>query len=357
MKDNLYLDVHILQTLPPSCVNRDDTGSPKTAIYGGVSRARVSSQSWKRAVRKDFLNILNDGNRGYRTKKVEQLIADRIVSLDSSINQEKAQKLADTACSDVGMKGSGKDVLFFVSEKQIQSLAKAIIKAENEEKISQKERKKILENAANISPSIDMALFGRMAASNTLLNIDATCQVAHAISTHAVSNEYDYFTAVDDCQDQDNAGAAYLDTNEYNSSTLYRYATINVREFAKLVEANEVKMGIEAFIEAFALSMPTGKQNSFANRTVPDMVYVTLRRDQPVNLVGAFEKPVYANKEGYVGASVDHLVNYAEKVYTDFVEEPEAAWQVGTNEENFGEKITMKKLPEAVWTSVNSLMQ
>ena len=43
MKKRLYVDFHVLQTVPPSCINRDDTGSPKTAIYGGVTRARVSS--------------------------------------------------------------------------------------------------------------------------------------------------------------------------------------------------------------------------------------------------------------------------------------------------------------------------
>ncbi len=50
----LYVDVHVLQTVPPSNLNRDDAGAPKQAVYGGARRARVSSQAWKRATRKSF---------------------------------------------------------------------------------------------------------------------------------------------------------------------------------------------------------------------------------------------------------------------------------------------------------------
>lgn len=124
---------------------------------------------------------------------------------------------------------------------------------------------------------MDMALFGRMVADDPSLNYDAAAQVAHSISTHAVQNEYDYFTAVDDCQAEDNAGAGHLGTVEYNSSTLYRYATVNVMELAGQLGAEQAAETVRAFGEAFLFSMPTGKQNSFANRTLPDAVYVTIR--------------------------------------------------------------------------------
>lgn len=128
-----------------------------------------------------------------------------------------------------------------------------------------------------------------MVASDPSLNYDAAAQVAHSISTHAVQNEYDYFTAVDDCAPEDNAGAGHLGTVEYNSSTLYRYATVNTAELAEQLGAKEVPGVVRAFADAFIRSMPTGKQNTFANRTLPDAVYVTIRGDQPVNLCGAFE--------------------------------------------------------------------
>ena len=149
--------------------------------------------------------------------------------------------------------------------------------------------KKQYRDALKAAPSMDMALFGRMVADDPSLNYDAAAQVAHSISTHAVQNEYDYFTAVDDCQAEDNAGAGHLGTVEYNSSTLYRYATVNVMELAGQLGAAQAAETVRAFGEAFLFSMPTGKQNTFANRTLPDAVYVTLREDQPVNLCGAFE--------------------------------------------------------------------
>lgn len=150
---------------------------------------------------------------------------------------------------------------------------------------------------------MDMALFGRMVASDPSLNYDAAAQVAHSISTHAVQNEFDYFTAVDDCAPEDSAGAGHLGTVEYNSSTLYRYATVNMVELAHLLGAEKAAQAVRVFGEAFIRSMPTGKQNSFANRTLPDAVYVTLREDQPVNLCGAFEKPVRKSPEGYAEPS------------------------------------------------------
>lgn len=137
--------------------------------------------------------------------------------------------------------------------------------------------KKEYQKALGAAPSMDMALFGRMVADDPSLNYDAAAQVAHSISTHAVQNEYDYFTAVDDCQAEDNAGAGHLGTVEYNSSTLYRYATVNVMELAGQLGAEQAAETVRAFGEAFLFSMPTGKQNSFANRTLPDAVYVTIR--------------------------------------------------------------------------------
>ena len=195
-----------------------------------------------------------------------------------------------------------------------------------EECADKKEYKKALSTA----PSADIALFGRMVADDPSLNFDAAAQVAHSISTHAVQNEYDYFTAVDDCQVEDNAGAGHLGTVEYNSATLYRYATVNVMELERHLGAKKAAEVVRSFGEAFIRSMPTGKQNTFANRTLPDAVYVTIREDQPVNLCGAFERAVRKSTEGYAEPSKSALQAYAQQLHQSFAEAPAKSFTVGT---------------------------
>ena len=337
MNKRLYVDFHILQTVPPSCINRDDTGSPKTAVYGGVLRARVSSQAWKHAMRKDFAeNTLLDV--GKRTKKVTELVEKEIAALAP---EKDAAKLAKKTLDNAGIKNDekGTKALFFISQAQIKALAQLAV----EECADKKEYKKALSTA----PSADIALFGRMVADDPSLNFDAAAQVAHAISTHTIQNEYDYFTAVDDLQDDDNAGAGHLGTVEFNSSTLYRYANVNVTELSKaldnLYDAVDV---VKKYVEAFVRSMPTGKENTFANRTFPDAIYVTVRNDQPVNLCGAFEKPVRASEDGYVAESESKLVEYAGKVYDNFAAKPLAAFCVGDKLADIAEKMTFLELLE-----------
>ena len=169
-----------------------------------------------------------------------------------------------------------------------------------------------------------------MVADDPSLSFDAAAQVAHSISTHAVQNEYDYFTAVDDCQAEDNAGAGHLGTVEYNSATLYRYATVNVMELERHLGAEKAAEVVRSFGEAFIRSMPTGKQNTFANRTLPDAVYVTIREDQPVNLCGAFERAVRKSAEGYAEPSKSALQVYAQQLYQSFAEAPAKSFTVGT---------------------------
>ena len=322
MNKRLYVDIHVLQNVPPSCVNRDDTGSPKTAVYGGTTRARVSSQAWKRAVRRTFMEQMAESDVGIRTKYVLDLLVEEIRSLAPDA---KAEKLAEEALKEAKITAKAKkagepvvtDALFFISPAQLKALAKLAVEGAKD--------KKAYIDALNAAPALDVALFGRMVASNPELNTDAACQVAHAISTHTVHNEYDYFTAVDDRSPEDNAGAAHLDTVEFNSSTLYRYATICVSDLVNALNGDAAQ-AVRDFADAFITSMPTGKQNTFANRTLPDFVYVTVREDQPVNLVGAFEKPVTAGTEGYMQRSVDALVAYSGKVYKAFADAPVAAW-------------------------------
>jgi len=139
-----------------------------------------------------------------------------------------------------------------------------------------------------------------MVADDPALNTDASAQVAHAISTHKVENEYDYYTAMDDRSPEDQAGAGMIGTIEFNSSTLYRYATVAAHDLKKnLGDANVAAKAVKEFVRAFICSMPTGKLNTFANNTPPYSVMLAVRRDQPVNMVGAFETPVKAGEGGY----------------------------------------------------------
>lgn len=322
----LFVDIHVLQTVPPSCVNRDDTGSPKTAVYGGVTRARVSSQCWKKAVRDLFRETLDDEFLGIRTKGIVGLVANEIRKMGEVNDPElEAQNILKTAGLKIKSAEKGTDALFFISNAQIKALAK--LTKEFPETITEKppkEAKKKAQQALKESPGLEVALFGRMVADEPFLNTDACAQVAHSISTHKVMTEYDYFTAVDDLTPEDNVGAGHIGTVEFNSSTLYRYATVAAHELRKYLQEDTPKT-LVWFVNAFVRSMPTGKQNTFANRTIPDAVFVALRTDQPVNLVGAFEKPVKAGKgndKGYVESSARALAEHAKNVYNDWLDEP-----------------------------------
>ena len=314
MNKRLYVDFHILQTVPPSCINRDDTGSPKTAVYGGVTRARVSSQAWKHAMRAAFAeNARLDV--GKRTKKVADLVKEQILVLAPDAD---ADKLAKKALENAGIKSDdkGTKALFFMSTAQAKALAELAVAGSTDKKEYQK--------ALKAAPSMDMALFGRMVA--------------------------------DDCQAEDNAGAGHLGTVEYNSSTLYRYATVNVMELVGQLGAAQASETVRAFGEAFLFSMPTGKQNTFANRTLPDAVYVTLREDQPVNLCGAFERAVPRSMQGYAEPSKAALAQYAQQMYSSFAEAPAQSFTVGSGLEALAPAQTAKAMLDALEKAVRDAL-
>ena len=358
-----YVDIHVIQNLPPSCVNRDDSGSPKSAVYGGVRRLRVSSQSWKRATRLYFNDLLDASDVGVRTKRVAELLAARIT--------EDAPDLAETAPALVGevfkaarIKLSAprgkKDgplesgYLLFLSTSQVARLAElAIASARGGEALDAKAVKKVFKEPH----AVDIALFGRMVADNTDLNIDAACQVAHAISTHAAENEYDFFTAVDDAKsrsEEEDAGAGMMGTVEFSSATMYRYATVNIDMLRHNLGDGEAALrALEVFIRGFCLSMPTGKQNTFANRTVPEAVVVAVREDQPVSLAGAFEEAVPADAaHGYTARSVQALARHAATIEDSYGLEPLRSFVVALTDSNavasLGERVSFKDLPERV---------
>ena len=353
-KEKLFLDIHVIQTLPPSNINRDDTGSPKTAVYGGVRRARVSSQAWKKAMRDYFKDKADDGYLGVRSKKIVEYVAKKILEIDETLSLEEAEKKSLEAFTSAGFTVTEENklpTLFFLGDRQAGDFARAAI---DNVKDAATLRKIIKDNV-----SIDIALFGRMIADSKLnekikkenekgkkkknidneekeesrinLNEDASAQIAHAISTHGVQTEFDYFTALDDLSN----GVAMIDTIEYNSSTLYRYGNVALHELYHQMKENkeETKKAIILFVEAFLKSLPSGKINSFANQTIPSSVVVSLRKDRPVSLVGAFETPIKTklSQEGYVNESIEAMFKEYQKIQR-FVDKPEISFYLNLSE-------------------------
>lgn len=338
----MFVDMYAIQNVPPSNINRDDTGSPKTAIYGGALRARVSSQAWKRAMREMFPTLLPAGSLGVRTKLVVQLLADKITELRPDL-VDQAEGLAEAVLNAAGVKvkkskrkGSDSEApetgyLIFIARSELEALAEVAIgwaDAGVDVKKVDRARKSEVSSAFKGHQAIDVALFGRMLADAPDFSTDASAQVAHAISVDRITREYDYFTAVDDCAADDNAGAGMIGTVDFNSSTLYRYATVNLDALIAQLGDAEVAVGAcKAFVDAFVRSMPTGKQNTFANRTLPSTVCVAVRDEQPVNLVAAFENPIRASEN----ASISHnaavaLARELEAVEGAYAQPARAKW-------------------------------
>lgn len=315
-----YVDIHILQTLPPSNINRDDAGSPKQAMYGGARRARVSSQAWKRATRTAFVELLDISKEDLatRTKRLSALLAQRLTKC-TTLNIEDATRLTTALITALGITADKKkpdetSYLLFLGRSQLDALVELI--APRAEELLTLE-KKAFEDAAkqlaikevlSTGHPIDVALFGRMVADIPALNVDAATQVAHALSTHAAELEFDYFTAVDDENTNEQTGAGMIGIVEFNSSTLYRYATVGLDQLMENLgdDKDAAIQALEHFINAYARSMPSGHKNSFGNGTLPSVVSVVIRKDQPVNLVSAFEKPI-TSREGLLGKSAERL--------------------------------------------------
>ncbi|MFJ2371306.1 type I-E CRISPR-associated protein Cas7/Cse4/CasC [Streptomyces sp. NPDC087769] len=327
------LDIHILQTVPPSNLNRDDTGAPKSATYGGVRRSRVSSQAWKRATRKAFDELLDTSQLGIRTKKVAEELAGRVQKLDPSLTRAAALELAaETVSTATGSKLSvpkrkSKDTdtdaeelagesgyLMFLSDRQFSALAALAVEGGKGGDVKAlKDFLKVRANrdrakqAVDTEHSVDIALFGRMVADSADLNVDAAVQVAHALSVHPVEVESDYYTAVDDRNTNAEPGAGMIGTVEFNSATLYRYAAVDVNRLQENLgsggndekqPAEATRRAVTAFLEGFITSLPTGKINTFGNQTLPSVVIVKVRSRRPISYVGAFEQPVPPGENG-----------------------------------------------------------
>jgi len=304
------VEIHILQNFAPSNLNRDDTGAPKDALFGGSRRARVSSQCIKRAVREHFKELNNDWVADRTKRIVDELhrrLKDRLKN-EKDFPKENLVKAIEVAVSSLGSKKKVKvdkerktDVLLFLSPGEIESLENVIIESFSD-LLKKKPSAEVVQNLNDAIDgenksrlSVDVALFGRMLAVMPEKNQHAACQVAHAISTHAVEREFDFYTAVDDLKPEDTAGADMMGTVEFNSACFYRYAVVDWEKLEKNLQG-DTKLsgkGLRAFLEGFVIAEPTGKQNTFAAHNPPEFVAISVRRNTaPRSLANAFETAI-----------------------------------------------------------------
>lgn len=333
------LELHLIQNFAPSNLNRDDTGSPKDAYFGGTRRARVSSQSFKRAMRMDFKerDILSAEEIGERTKRAHEAIRDLLKAAGKEAMQ--ADRAAFNAVdaiikTSVGKNKKGEEekkssYLVFLGRDELQKMADIVLaqwdafEKQMADQDAEKDKKKpkpveldktiakSLEGALNGKRAVDIALFGRMLADLPERNTDAAAQVAHALGTHALKQrEFDFYTAVDDLKPQDNAGADMLGTVEFGSATFYRYIAVDLAKLRdNLGKDDELLLrGLKALLYATVFAAPTGKQNTFAAHNLPSLISAVVRQDaSPRNLANAFEIAVTPSEKGYVGASIRKL--------------------------------------------------
>lgn len=320
-----YIEIHALQNFAPSNLNRDDTGAPKDAFFGGTRRARVSSQCHKRAIR-EYFKVQNKDWVADRTKRVVDALKDRLseaLKAHKDFSADNLLKAIEAAVTSLGGKKTVKvdkekktDVLLFLSPKEIDSLAQAI-KDSYADLLKDKLSEQVIKNLNDAIDgenrsrlSVDVALFGRMLAVMPDKNQYAACQVAHAISTHTVEREFDFYTAVDDRKPEDTTGADMMGTIEFNSACFYRYAVVDWEKFVTNLQGDTTlaEIGLQAFLNGFVIAEPTGKQNSFAAHNPPEFISISvLRNTAPRNLANAFESPIYAKGKSLTKESADKL--------------------------------------------------
>jgi CRISPR system Cascade subunit CasC len=352
----MFVELHLLQNFAPSCLNRDDTNSPKDCEFGGYRRARISSQCIKRAIRSHFRTgrLFAEDELAERTKLLVKEAARQLVNNDRT--EEQAEELIRVALGSVKLKTDGNGetkYLLFLGRKEIAGLVKAVsdhwdelskakegkegaetaeTSAPKETAREQKQRerkakaaaqaagppevKKAVEGVLDGGKAADLALFGRMIADLPGKNVDAACQVAHAISTNKVDMDLDFFTAVDDLKTRnDEAGAGMMGTVEFNSSCFYRYANIDVDQLRKNLQDDKDLCGrtLRAFLRASIEAIPTGKQNSMAAHNPPSFIFAVVRERGLWSLANAFVQPVrpdWPKGDGLVQNSIGSLDKY-----------------------------------------------
>ncbi|MBM7774097.1 CRISPR system Cascade subunit CasC [Actinokineospora baliensis] len=365
----MHIDIHALQSVPYSNLNRDALGSPKETVYGGKTRTRVSSQSWKRAVRFEVEKQL--GETTIRTRGVAGAVAELLEQRGwDADNARKGGRAVMFSADAVAKRADSKQggvtpdeitdlsrVLFWIPTVTLAELAdlcethRAEIeatalpqledkKAENAEttptgKGKAKGGKKKQDKAAVVLPAESVSeilrrrsptinLLGRMLAEMPGHEVDGAVLFAHAFTTHETAVDYDFFTAVDDRAQ--NSGSGHLSTAEFTSGVFYRYSSVNITDLVTNVgSAEDALRTIDTYLRAFCTAMPSGKQRTTGAVTRPDLVHIAVRH-QPLSLAAAFEKPArYADGGGYAEPSRRQLADYAHRLHA-FIGTEELVW-------------------------------
>lgn len=328
------IELHILQSFPVSCLNRDDVGSPKSAVFGGVTRARLSSQSLKRAVRL-LARSESTAFQGIRSRFLLEPFTKALLAagLDETAAVEKAKAICEAFSKVDAKKPDQVTTAVYLSPGEIQQIAKAIAEG--------KEVKQAIKKVDRLDAA-DIALFGRMVANDATLNVEGAAMFSHALSTHSASNEIDFFSSVDDLKgDAEDAGASMIGTLEFNSATYYRYTAINLAQFAD--EQNLGKLSPEErttilkdFIRATLIAVPGARQNSMNAATLPfEVLGIRKEKGQPLQLANAFEAPVKANGKGLQAASLAAMKLHLESLEKTWGTLGEKLWLTEVGLESF----------------------
>src|SRR5690606_34772008 len=129
----MKIECHIIQNFPPHCLNRDDTNSPKDCEFGGVRRARISSQCFKRAVRDAFERhqSFSEDMKAVRTKRIVDQVSEILVEKGRAA--EEVQRAVVTLLANVALKTENKDgsertqYLLFLPKRKLQELAGIVL--------------------------------------------------------------------------------------------------------------------------------------------------------------------------------------------------------------------------------------
>ena len=314
--NGIRIEYHILQTFPVTCLNRDDVGMPKTAVVGGVERSRVSSQCWKRQVR---LALKDSGIKlAIRTKRIADLVSAACTGEMTKAKSAYIEAVAKTLSD---------DTLIFISNNEIYALAGYIDGiSDYEAEIKNVSKKKtpgelwkvmkpaLLKEFDDLN-GIDIALFGRMVANATDMDIEAACSFSHAITTHKIASDIDYFTAVDDFKSEaEDSGAGHIGSSEFSSGTYYRYVSLDLGLLSETLgdEAN-IKRAIEAFTKALYIAIPAARQKTMAGYCPWDYAHVLVRHGQGMQL--SFDKPVKnIEHDGYVEPSIHAMESELDRI-------------------------------------------
>lgn len=332
----MLIEIHMIQNHSPANLNRDDLGAPKTCIFGGVTRARISSQCLKRSIRRSpEFTVALERDGGVRTRRLIELIAKEAAGKDNPPKKEHCDAIRQVFTDGgIGLKDENTlDILFFLPQSAIKEMGDAVNQGNGDL------GKKFGEIIGKFVKTPDIALCGRMTEFDAKgpfkdlkgqFTVEAALSAAHAISTHAVVNEVDYFTAADDVPGQD-AGAAHVNEAMFNSACFYKHFVIDFEQLKKNL-ANDVDLSrrtVRCFLEAAAKANPSGKQHAFAAFNLPDGVLVEIKTKSatPVSYSNAFADPVpEKSQRGLIGESVAMLGQYAHDLATGYGIEAERLW-------------------------------